>query len=178
MPPKSQKKKTEATRSSARRQLNLEPKPAPRPTQPELVDLTESPKKRGVDSFFSKKSNAAVVTPPKLEPPVKRSRVEKEGAYVPSYIHKNVTYKRKGEAGLSEQTRAAYELVEKHFHIPDGFENSRKYGPLSGMSFEERAISAYSLGLLVPKTQKSANVAICSVCAVEGHKRTDCPKLI
>jgi hypothetical protein len=68
--------------------------------------------------------------------------------------------------------------VEKHFVIPQDFENNRKYGPLSGVSFEERAISAYSCGLLEPKTQASAKVAICSACAEEGHKRSACPQLV
>jgi hypothetical protein len=131
-----------------------------------------------VDAFFPKKSDAAIVTPPKSEPPTKRARAEKKDEYVPSYLHKNVDYKLKGEADLSDETLATYELVEKHFCIPAGFENTRKYGPLSGTSFEERVISAYSLGLLEPKTPESANVAICSVCAVEGHKRSACPKLI
>jgi hypothetical protein len=178
MPPKSQKKKAEATRSSARRKLQMDAKSPPRPVPPEVVDLTDSPKKRGVGAFFLKKSQAALVTPPKSEPLTKRARLEKKDEHVPSYLHKNVDYKRKGKADLSDETLAAYEIVEKHFHIPDGFENSRKYGPLSGTSFEERVISAYSLALLEPKTKESANVAICSVCAVEGHKRSDCPKLI
>jgi hypothetical protein len=178
MPPKSRKKKAEATWSSARRKLQLDTKSPPQPLPAKVVDLTDSPKKQRVDPFPPKKLDAAVVTPPKSEPPTKRTRVEKKDEYVPSYIHKNVDYKRKGKADLSDETLEAYELVEKHFHIPDGFENSRNYGPLSGTSFEERVISAYSLGLLEPKTKESANVAICSVCAVEGHLRSDCPKLI
>lgn len=156
----------------------MDVKSPPRHLPTEVLDLTDSPKKRRVDAFFLEKLHATIVTPPKSEPPTKQARVEKKDQYVPSYLHNNVDYKRKGKADLSDETLKAYELVEKHFHIPDGFENSRKYGPLSGTSFEERVISAYSLGLLEPKTNESANVAICSVCAVEGHRRSDCPTLI
>lgn len=173
--------------TSARRRLNLGDDSA----KDEVVDLTQSSpsptKKREVSSFFAKSHSlqtpprksaraAAKVTPE--EPPAKRTRIDKE-EYVPSYIHKNVEYKRKGKADLSDETFKTYELVEKHFHIPDDLETNRKYGPLSGTSFEERVISAYSLNLLDPKTADSSkDVQICSVCAVEGHKRAACPQLI
>ena len=98
--------------------------------------------------------------------------------YVPTYIHKNVSYFRKGEAKLSAKTETCFRLVAEHFVIPKDMEQSRKYGPLSGTSFEERVISAYNLGLLEPKRPESDGVEICSNCAEEGHTRDDCPKLI
>jgi hypothetical protein len=183
MPPKKKPIKEPA----AKRRLDFEH--APKATPPrrskrkqEQVDVTETPSKqtkRGGDSFFDQKPAAALVTPPKEAPREhKRRKVEqKKEEYVPTYIHKNVEYKRKGEVNDETQV-ATFQLVEKHFVIPEDFENNRKYGPLSGVSFEERAISAYSLGLLEPKTPESANVQICSACAEEGHKRVTCPNLL
>ena len=180
MPPKKSRKKQEPT---AKRKLDLDPKTPPaRPTtrasEPDDVHLIESPaKKRGADTVFDKKSQPALVTPPKKETAreIKRRKVEQEKEYVPTYIHKNVEYRRKGQT-KDNNLVATFKLVEKHYEIPGDFENNRKYGPLSGVSFEERAISAYSLGLLEPKAGES--VAICSACAEEGHKRSACPKLI
>lgn len=192
MPRTSKKKASKEEEPAAKRRLDLDPKTPPRskPHHEEkapVVDLTETPsKKRGVDTFFSPKSESAFVTPPKKAPrareepptPNKRRKIEKkEEQYVPTYIHKNVEYKRKGETE-DETLVAAFRLVEKHFVIPIDFENNRKYGPLSGSSFEQRAISAYSLGLLEPRTEESAKVAICSACAEEGHKRSACPQLV
>jgi len=183
MPPKSQKSKK--AEPAAKRRLELDPKTPPRPKreeeEEEVVNVTETPaKKRGLDSFLDKKKEPALVTPPKQAPrarETKRRKVAQQQEYVPTYIHKNVEYQRKGET-KDEMQVAAFKLVEKHFDIPDDFENNRKYGPLSGVSFEERAISAYSLGLLEPKTEDSANVKICSACAQEGHKRSACPQLL
>ena len=180
--PKSLRNKTTSEKPAAKRKLDLDPKSPPTKAAAKndsaVVDLTTtaaSPmkKKRGVDSFFDKKE-AALVTPEKRH----KSVVEKKKEYVPTYIHKNVEYKRKGETD-DPILVATYQLVEKHFYIPDDFENNRAFGPKSGVSFEERVISAYSLGLLEPRSEEaSANVQICSACATEGHKRSSCPKLV
>lgn len=196
MPPKKHVNKKEP---AVKRKLDLNPKTPPskqssaRASTPAAnsVDLTESPaKKRNFDSFFGKaKPQAALVTPPKKQQaaavhrhvaeasPSKKQKVgtSSEQEYIPKYIHKNVEYKRKGQTKDSTLV-ATYELVEKYYEIPDDFENNRKYGPLSGVSYEERAIAAYAVDLLSPKTDKA--VAICSACATEGHKRSACPKLI
>ena len=68
-------------------------------------------------------------------------------------------------------------IVDEHFSIPKDFEQNREYGPLSGTCYEERAISAYNLGLLKPVDQAST-VEICSSCASLGHKRVECPELV
>jgi hypothetical protein len=56
-------------------------------------------------------------------------------------------------------------------------ETNRKYGPISGSTFEHHAIRAYSLGMLKAKNP-SVEVEICTACATKGHKRDECPKLV
>lgn len=147
--------------------------------------------------FFSPKGKP-VVTPDKvaddevevLSPPPKRTRLSeryspqqprekvatKVETYVPTYIHKNLSYKRQGTAPLPSNVKATFDLVQEHYEIPADFEQSRFYGPLSGTSFEERVISAYNSSLLEPKNGE--DVEICSSCVTLGHKRNDCPDLI
>jgi hypothetical protein len=98
--------------------------------------------------------------------------------YVPKYIHKNVDYRRKGQAKLSPSTLQVFQLVEEHFAIPKDIEQNRSYGPLSGSSYEERVVRAYALGKLTPKDPTDADVAICTSCSTVGHKRDDCPDLL
>lgn len=96
--------------------------------------------------------------------------------HIPTYIHKNLSYKRKGTASLPLKVQATFELVQDYYDIPVDFEQSRFYGPLSGTSHEERVICAYNLSLLEPK--KGKHVEICSSCVKVGHKRNDCPDLV
>ena len=113
--------------------------------------------------------------------PKQRKLDDSEGtseSHVATHIHRNCAYFRRGEAKLNATTAACFALVKERFVIPDDFESNRKYGPLSGTSFEERAIGAYNLGLLTPKSPDFEGVEICSNCAVVGHTRNDCPKLI
>ena len=158
----------------------------------------ETPQKKKSSSrrdFFSPKGKP-VVTPDKVEddevevfsPPPKKTRLSelyspppretssKEEVSIPTYIHKNLSYKRKGTASLPSNVKETFDLVQDHYEIPVDFEQSRSYGPLSGMSFEERVITAYNLSLLEPKNGEG--VQICSSCVTLGHKRNDCPDLI
>lgn len=132
--------------------------------------------KREIKSLLSpqKKKDKAFTTP------TKKARIEesKEEPYVPTYIHKNLEYLRKGEATLSEITRRTFALVEEHFHLPEDLDKNRKYGPLSGSCFEKRAITAYSMGELEVKNPEADGIMICTACAAEGHKRSSCPTLI
>lgn len=145
--------------------------------------------------FFSPKGKP-VVTPDKAEedddevqvvsPPLKKTRLserydlqkeeKKEDAYVPTYIHKNLSYKRQGVASLPPKVQKTFELVVENFNVPDDFEQNRSFGPLSGTSYEERVITAYNLSQLEPK--EGGYVEICSSCATIGHKRNDCPDLV
>lgn len=169
----------------------------------DVVDLTgavtpQKKKKRNLNDFFGspdsaatstpaakRSSSAAVVTPPEIK--VKRQKKDKRAAAeeenkekenVPTYLHKNVEYLRKGQADLSEKTLKIFHWIEKHFEIPEGFENNRAFGPLSGVCFEERAIAAYTNHLLTRREDADAGAEICTCCASDGHKRDDCPTLI
>ena len=155
------------------------------------------------DFFVSPKKGKPVVTPDKLEdiddeddvvvevvsPLWKRTRLSdqfspakprqkvEDSQYIPTYIHKNLSYKRQGDASLPDKVVKTFQLVCQHYEIPDDFETNRSYGPLSGISYEERAISAYSLSLLNPKPGDEGT-EICSNCVTVGHKRNDCPDLV
>lgn len=187
MPPKLQKSKKEP---AAKRRLDTTgaaaaatPPRSKRKAEENTMDLTTTTpaKQKRDDSLFTDeqqfKAHALVTPSPKKARRSERKQRQEKVEYVPKYIHKNVEYKRRGEI-KDELQVATFELVEKHFVIPDDFETNRKYGPLSGVSFEERAIAAQAVGLLEPKSAESASVKICSACATEGHKRTACPNLV
>ena len=157
-------------------------------TTPTTLTGTPQKRKRDVSSYFSpvasRKNKAAVVTPEKPEARTTAKRVKKEQnkeheaeQYVPTYIHKNLNYQRRGQASISEELKKTFALVEQHYEIPNDFEtNKKRYGPLSGTCFEERVVTAYDHGLLESKSDTITE--ICSHCAVTGHKREDCPVLI
>jgi hypothetical protein len=121
----------------------------------------------------------AVVTPDKDEVVIVQLPKEgKEEEYVPTYIHRNLSYQREGEANIDDNTKSTFNLIKLHFDIPQDFETNRRYGPISGNCHELRAIAAYNFSLLEPKKKADAGIQICSECAAIGHKRTDCPSLI
>jgi hypothetical protein len=140
-----------------------------------------TPRKRTLHSFLSPvktiNKDAAFVTP------LKKSRIdeeseEKKGQYIPTHLYKNIEYKRQGEADLNEITKKAFELVQEHFLLPKDLETNRKYGPKSGICFEEHAIRAYSQNMLQSKSGSISAIEICTACATTGHKRNDCPSLV
>ena len=148
---------------------------------PAIIDLTGSPppKKRrphqhGIEAFTSpasqKRGPTVTVTPEEQE----RHTLSQ---YIPSYIHKNLEYRRGGSAHLSAATLEVFRLITQHYVIPADFEQSRKYGPLSGTCYEERVVQAYSLGKLAP-VDGSEKLVICTVCATKGHRRSSCPTLV
>ena len=114
--------------------------------------------------------SAVAVTPEEAE----RKALAK---YVPKNIHKNLGYRREGASAQDDYptTRKVYRLVCKNYRIPADFEQRRSYGPLSGMSYEERVVQGYALGKLVAKGD---DVDICTSCASVGHKRFECPSLV
>lgn len=160
------------------------------------VSVLETPqKKRRIGGHgqqqtlgFSPIGKVPVVTPAKEKEEEKEDVEEKtsvkekkqQDGYVPTYIHKNLSYQREGKAYLSETTRKVFDMVKEHFVIPDDFEQSRKYGPLSGICFEERVIRAYNFGTLKAKKEEEGGraIIICSNCSTKGHKRVECPHLI
>lgn len=140
-----------------------------------------TPRKRTLHTYLSPvkpvSKDAAFVTP------LKKTRIDeesevKESQYIPIHLYKNIEYKRQGEADLNEITRKAFELVQEHFVLPKDLETNRKYGPKSGICFEEHAIRAYSQNMLESKTGSNPAIQICTACATTGHKRNDCPSLV
>ena len=131
------------------------------PATKPITSLLSSPAKRA-------RPSKAIVTPDV-------AKHEREDEYVPKYIHKNVEYQRRGRKSLPSTKLAAFDQIMQHYVIPKDLEQSRKYGPLSGSSYEELVLQAYTLDKLEPM---EAQVEICTECAKIGHKRYECPKLI
>lgn len=129
-------------------------------------------------------ASAAGATAVTVTPGQDEQAAERLSKYVPKYVHKNVEYLRKGEAKLKQNTIKVYQWICQHYVIPKDFEQKRLYGPLSGISYEERVIQAYSLGKLERihvddgDDDASPESGICTACAEEGHQRDDCPTLL
>jgi len=106
-----------------------------------------------------------------------------EEPYVPTYIHKNVGYSSFGTATdrLTDGQKLAFNFVVEQYHIPSDFETNRKYGPLSGTSYEERVLAAYATNGLDPSEDADSTLirkGICTFCGIVGHRRKLCPDLI
>lgn len=180
--PRKKQDTTSSKKPSAKRRLfTIDEEEA---TAPAIIASVVSPSKSVTKLETPQKKKAriekkAVVTPDKdeiiiVEPP----KEEKKEEYVPTYIHKNLSYQREGKASLDENTKSTFNLIQKNFKVPDDFETNHKFGPISGNCHELRVISAYNLSLLEPTNKDDAAIDICSECAVIGHKRVDCPSLI
>ena len=104
---------------------------------------------------------------------------EKLSRYVPKYIHKNLDYARKGKAKLPESKLKIFNWIGERYVIPKDFEQKRSYGPLSGITYEERVTQAYCLRKLErSESAPDAETNICTACTEVGHRRDDCPTLI
>ena len=98
-------------------------------------------------------------------------------SWVPKYIHKAMAYGRRGEEtwkSLTSGQQKAYTLVENNYSIPSDFETQRKYGPISGVTYYARVLSAYQVGGLLEGKDESVGVAICITCGGEGHLSRRC----
>ena len=127
---------------------------------------------------------------PKKKSKKKKQKVDAKAAistaeepYVPTYIHKNVGYARFGTAldRLSDGQKLAFAFVVDKYDIPADFETNRKYGPLSGTSYEERVLAAYATDGLTPSEDADPDVirkGICTFCGELGHKKKLCPELL
>mmetsp|Transcript_26783 Transcript_26783/g.39622 ORF Transcript_26783/g.39622 Transcript_26783/m.39622 type:complete len:165 (-) Transcript_26783:152-646(-) len=140
-------------------------------------------RKRPLDAFLSPKKKSgkedAFSTPSKKTQLVADKRSKKDEEYIPKYVYKNIDYKCKGQGKIDETVQQVFQLIEKHFRIPSDLEQNRKFGPKSGITFEEHAIRAYKLNMLEPrKSSDDQCIDICTHCAKEGHKRDECPELV
>lgn len=127
---------------------------------------------------------------PKKKKSKKKKKVDAKAAvctteepYVPTYIHKNVGYARFGTAldRLSDGQKLAFAFVVENYDIPADFETNRKYGPLSGTSYEERVLAAYATNGLTPSEDADSDLirkGICTFCGELGHKKKLCPELL
>lgn len=119
----------------------------------------------------------------KLEEAKVSATTTDEEPYVPTYIHKNVGYSSFGTATdrLTDGQKLAFNFVVEQYHIPSDFETNRKYGPLSGTSYEERVLAAYATNGLDPSEDADSALirkGICTFCGIVGHRRKLCPDLI
>ena len=119
----------------------------------------------------------------KLEEAKVSATTTDEEPYVPTYIHKNVGYSSFGTATdrLTDGQKLAFNFVVEQYHIPSDFETNRKYGPLSGTSYEERVLAAYATNGLDPSEDADSTQirkGICTFCGIVGHRRKLCPDLI
>jgi len=105
---------------------------------------------------------------------------------VQSFVHKAVSYDRAGFKELPLNKFKVYEFVKDNFSIPENFEKDHKFGPLSGVSFEERVIDAYMQNLLEPQSRddsfieddsgKNILLKMCFTCGNFGHWPKSCPE--
>ena len=87
------------------------------------------------------------------------------------FLHANVGYKVEGHADLTESTLKVFSWVKEHYSIPADFNTDHKFGALSGISFEERVISAYQFNLIQPKDPDAKQVKIKEVEALWTMKQ-------
>ena len=119
----------------------------------------------------------------KLEEAKASATTPDEEPYVPTYIHKNVGYSSFGTATdrLTDGQKLAFNFVVEQYNIPIDFETNRKYGPLSGTSYEERVLAAYATNGLDPSEDADSTLirkGICTFCGIVGHRKKLCPDLI
>jgi hypothetical protein len=153
---------------------------------------SKNPSNQRMDSFLSPQKKVTTesklvhaVTPNEPEPGLAPKVTPAKGSdndYIPSYIHKNVEYIRKGHMSkLTPHQSKILQWITEHYEIPNDFEQNRKYGPLSGTTYLERVIAAYRLGSL-PRTtcnnDEDTTDVICTICANTGHTADACPTII
>jgi len=134
--------------------------------------------KHSLASPVSKRMKPSIVTPVDEKKEDNKKEQQQEELFVPKYIHKNLSYVRKGQSELDPIKQRAYEQIIGSHIIPSDLEQSRTYGPLAGSCYEERVFQAYSLGKLTVQDEYHGETRICTVCANKGHVRNECPTLI
>ena len=135
-------------------------------------------------------SSSSSSQPPRVSPTFPPRRPPPP-AFVPTYINKNIGYTSASICASTPLTspattisgdwnwlaeRRAFTNVSKLFVLPADFENDKRWGPKSGITHEQRVLSAYALGKLTPKNEDGAP-SICLHCGEVGHLRRDCELL-
>ena len=127
----------------------------------------------------SKRAKVAIITPGEGEDSKESPSAD---TFIPVHVHKNLDYNTQGKAKLPETTLRAFSLICQTHEIPSGLEGKWIYGPLSGYSYEEKVLRAYTLDQLDPKaeyaTADSTATKICIECAQQGHVLDECPLLL
>jgi hypothetical protein len=96
------------------------------------------------------------------------------------FLHESLQYKVEGRAThLTAAQEKVFAWVKTHCEIPTDFDSNHKFGPLSGISYEERVISAYMYKLIEPKnpSEMSQQIKMCTSCGEKGHFFPRCPQL-
>lgn len=120
-------------------------------------------------------SAAAAPSPPSSPTPAEAQ--DSVSGFRPTAIFECVGYEAEGSRPLSAAMHSVVRFIRDVFVIPPDFEsNSYKYGPLSGMCFEDRLVTAYTAGKLQPKApgDARAGVKMCKLCAKPGHFYFEC----
>lgn len=95
---------------------------------------------------------------------------------IQSKLQETVLYTREGVSAPSHTEARVLAHVRANYSIPDDFELDKvRFGPLSGLSYERRLITAYMAGAL-PLLAGRAHVKMCRACGAEGHFPSDCPE--
>lgn len=152
-----------------------------------------------INEFLSSKKKVLPRTSRIITPDKKRKAIDLDGEeelyyssgdekkdaklYKPTHIYANVGFHCRGDLALDQGKLKAYRFIRNHYLIPLTFETDRQFGPHSGSCFEERVITAYSLGKLELKDEyrgvvDESSLFVCSHCGDEGHKRDGCLELL
>jgi hypothetical protein len=68
-------------------------------------------------------------------------------------------------------------LLQSRYIIPADMETSSRFGPHSGVCFEERVIAAHRHGKLEPRAGCSDAGPVCTSCGGAGHWSSHCTAL-
>eukprot|EP00977_Amphora_coffeiformis_P008987 scaffold2033_cov164-Amphora_coffeaeformis.AAC.26 len=180
------KRKKPTSTAATKRKLDFVPDDDKRPkasgaAAPKSTTTATTTTPTSIQSFaspVSKRHKRSVVTPEDEAKKGRDKQQEEQELFVPKYIHKNLSYARRGKSELDPIKQKAFAQILDSHVIPTDLEQSRAYGPLSGTCYEERVLRAYTLGKLTVKDGYDGETRICTACANQGHTRNECPTLI
>jgi len=98
------------------------------------------------------------------------SLAKKDGAADTRFnMTKTIGYRGYGTTCLTKPQQTVLQYIYENRLQPVDFEFDLAYGPLSGVSFEERLLTAYAMGQLGDAKEK-----LCDQCGQRGHARSRC----